>query len=222
MEITPGLLLRAYTHGLFPMAKSAESDELYWFDPPLRGVLPLEDFYVPRRLRREVRRETFTVRCDTAFALVMKACAEPASDRPTTWINDRIVELYGVLHEAGHAHSVECWQGDRLVGGLYGVSINRAFFGESMFSRVANASKVALVHLVALLRHGGFTLLDTQFTTEHLRQFGGIEIPQADYKARLAEAMNGKGIFDPSADQRAVAALLNDAGRRAKADIGNS
>ena len=202
------------------MAKSAESDELYWFDPPVRGVLPLDSFYIPRRLRREVRRATFTIRYDTAFVQVMKACAEPAGDRPTTWINARIVELYGVLYDIGHAHSVECWQDDCLVGGLYGVSINRAFFGESMFSRAANASKVALVHLVALLRHGGFTLLDTQFTTEHLRQFGGLEIPQADYKTMLAGAMGGMGIFDPAVDRRAVAALLNDAGRHMTDDVG--
>lgn len=210
MEITPGLLLRAYAHGLFPMAKSAESDELFWFDPPVRGVLPLERFHIPRRLRREVRRASFTVRYDTAFDEVLKACAEPARDRPTTWINERIVELYGTLFDIGHAHSVECWQDGQLVGGLYGVSLNRAFFGESMFSRASNASKVALVHLVALLRHGGFMLLDTQFTTEHLSQFGGIEIPQADYKVLLARAMDGDGIFDATADAQAVASLLND------------
>ncbi len=208
MEITPGLLLRAYAHGLFPMAKSAESDELYWFDPPLRGVLPLERFHIPRRLRREIRRGTFTVRYDTAFDQVLQACAEPASDRPTTWINDRIVSLYGALFEIGHAHSVECWRDDELVGGLYGVSLKRAFFGESMFSRATNSSKIALVHLVALLRYGGFMLLDTQFTTEHLRQFGGIEIPQADYKTRLAAAMEGDGIFNPAADRAAMESLL--------------
>ena len=210
MEITPGLLLRAYAHGLFPMAKSAESEELYWFDPPVRGVLPLDGFHTPRRLRREIRRATFTVRYDTDFDAVLKACAEPADDRPTTWINSRILDLYGALFDIGHAHSVECWQDDRLVGGLYGVSLKRAFFGESMFSRAANASKVALVHLVAQLRYGGFALLDTQFTTEHLRQFGGVEIPQADYKTLLANAMEGNGIFDPAADQRALASLLGD------------
>lgn len=208
MEITPGLLLRAYAHGLFPMAKSADSDELYWFDPPSRGVLPLDRFHVPRRLRRAIRQGHFTVRYDTAFEEVLTACAEPAPDRPTTWINARIVDLYGTLFDIGHAHSVECWRDDRLVGGLYGVSLKRAFFGESMFSRETNASKVALVHLVALLRHGGFALLDTQFTTEHLRQFGGVELPQADYKAMLANALIGDGVFDPAADRQAVAALL--------------
>ncbi len=208
MEITPGLLLRAYAHGLFPMAKSAESDELYWFDPPIRGVLPLEAFHIPRRLRREVRRRPFTVRFDTAFEEVLKACAEPAADRPTTWINDRIVSLYGALFEIGHAHSVECWQDDELVGGLYGVSLKRAFFGESMFSRATNASKIALVHLVAQLRYGGFRLLDTQFTTEHLRQFGGIEVPQADYKSMLADALEGDGIFNPADDAAAMDSLL--------------
>lgn len=208
MEITPGLLLRAYAHGLFPMAKSAESEELYWFDPPIRGVLPMEDFHIPRRLRREVRRGPFTIRYDTAFEQVLRACAEPAADRPTTWINDRIVSLYGALFEIGHAHSVECWQEDRLVGGLYGVSLKRAFFGESMFSRATNASKIALVHLVAQLRYGGFRLLDTQFTTEHLRQFGGIEVPQADYKSMLAHALEGDGIFNPTTDAVAIESLL--------------
>ena len=208
MEITPGLLLRAYAHGMFPMAKSAESDELYWFDPPLRGVLPLEAFHIPKRLRRDVRRQVFTVRYDTAFEQVLQACAEPAADRPTTWINDRIASLYGALFEIGHAHSVECWQGDQLVGGLYGVSLKRAFFGESMFSRATNASKVALVHLVAQLRYGGYRLLDTQFTTEHLKQFGGVEITQADYKVLLSEAMDGSGIFNPAADAAAIQSLL--------------
>ena len=209
MEITPGLLLRAYAHGMFPMAKSAESDELYWFDPPLRGVLPLEAFHIPKRLRRDVRRQVFTVRYDTAFEQVLQACAEPAADRPTTWINDRIASLYGALFEIGHAHSVECWQDDQLVGGLYGVSLKRAFFGESMFSRATNASKVALVHLVAQLRYGGYRLLDTQFTTEHLRQFGGMEITQADYKVLLGEAMDGSGIFNPAADTAAIRSLLD-------------
>ena len=209
MEITPGLLLRAYAHGMFPMAKSAESDELYWFDPPVRGVLPLEAFHIPKRLRRDVRRQVFTVRYDTAFDQVLQACAEPAADRPTTWINDRIASLYGALFEIGHAHSVECWRDDQLVGGLYGVSLKRAFFGESMFSRAANASKVALVHLVAQLRYGGYRLLDTQFTTEHLRQFGGVEITQADYKTLLSEAMDGSGIFNPAADTAAIRSLLD-------------
>ena len=209
MEITPGLLLRAYAHGLFPMAKSAESDELYWFDPPIRGVLPLDKFHIPKRLRRDIRRGVFDVRYDTAFDEVLQACAEPAADRPTTWINDRIVSLYGALFEIGHAHSVECWQDGRLVGGLYGVSLKRVFFGESMFSRATNASKIALVHLVAQLRYGGYRLLDTQFTTEHLRQFGGTEIPQAEYKTLLAAAMEGDGIFNPAADIAAIQSLLD-------------
>ncbi len=209
MEITPGLLLRAYAHGLFPMAKSADSDELYWFDPPIRGVLPLERFHIPKRLRRDIRRGVFDVRYDTAFDEVLQACAEPAADRPTTWINDRIASLYGTLFEIGHAHSVECWQDDQLVGGLYGVSLKRAFFGESMFSRATNASKIALVHLVAQLRYGGYRLLDTQFTTDHLRQFGGIEIPQADYKTLLAAAMEGDGIFNPAVDAAAMRSLLD-------------
>ena len=208
MEITPGLLLRAYAHGLFPMARSAESDELYWFDPPSRGIIPLDDFHIPRRLRRELRRGTFEVRYDTAFAQVLEACATPAADRPTTWINSRIVELYSVLFDIGHAHSVECWRDGELVGGLYGVSLKSAFFGESMFSRVTNASKVALVHLVALLRWGGFTLLDTQFTTNHLSRFGGVEVAQRRYKKMLAEALLHSARFRPEADADALTALL--------------
>ena len=210
MEITPGLLLRAYAHGLFPMARSADSDELYWFDPPSRGVIPLDTFHIPRRLRRDIRRGAFEIRYDTAFVPVLEACATPAADRPTTWINDHIVELYSVLFDIGHAHSVECWRHGELVGGLYGVSLKGAFFGESMFSRATNASKVALVHLVALLRWGGFTLLDTQFTTDHLRRFGGIEVPQRQYKRMLADALQHNARFRPEADADAVAALLAD------------
>ncbi|NBC32513.1 MAG: leucyl/phenylalanyl-tRNA--protein transferase, partial [Alphaproteobacteria bacterium] len=184
-EITPELLLRAYACGFFPMADSAESDELYWYDPPWRGVIPLDRFHVPRKLRRVVRQGRFEVRYDSAFPAVLEACAEPTEERPKTWINDGIRRLYGALADTGYAHSVECWTEGQLLGGLYGVSLRGAFFGESMFSRAADASKVALVHLVAQLRAGGFVLLDTQFMTDHLRQFGGLEISQAAYKQRL-------------------------------------
>jgi leucyl/phenylalanyl-tRNA---protein transferase len=178
--LTPELLLQAYAVGIFPMAESAEDDEVFWVDPDPRGVLPLEQFHVPKRLRRTVRQEVFEIRCDSAFEAVLRACAEPAGDRPSTWINPEILRLYSGLHRIGAAHSVEAWMGRELVGGLYGVSLAGAFFGESMFSRVTDASKVALVHLVARLRAGGYRLLDTQFVTQHLQQFGAVEISTAD------------------------------------------
>ena len=181
-EITPDLVLRAYRAGLFPMAERRDGDRLYWLDPELRGVQPLDGFHLPRRLARTVLASTFEVRCDTAFAEVMHGCAAATPDRPETWINPEIERLFGALHVMGHAHSVECWQDGTLVGGLYGVALGGAFFGESMFSTVRDASKVALVHLVARLRLGGFRLLDTQFVTEHLARFGAIEVPRAEYR----------------------------------------
>jgi leucyl/phenylalanyl-tRNA--protein transferase len=188
-RITPQLLLRAYAAGLFPMAESADSTELHWFDPPRRGVLPLDGMHVPRRLARTVKAGRFRVTADDAFAAVIAACAAPAPDRPNTWINDEIVALYTTLHRGGFAHSIECWDGDTLVGGLYGVSLGGAFFGESMFSRATDASKVALIHLVARLRAAGFVLLDTQFVTDHLARFGTIEIDRADYRRQLGTAL---------------------------------
>ena len=189
MTLTPGILLRAYAAGIFPMADSADDPELYWVDPEQRGVLPLDAFHIPHRLRRTIRSGIFEVRCNTAFTAVMQGCAEPAPDRPNTWINDEILKLYGALHLLGHAHSVETWYDGNLVGGLYGVSLGGVFCGESMFSRATDASKGALVHLVARLTLGGFTLLDTQFVTEHLRRFGAIEIPRAEYQRRLRSAL---------------------------------
>lgn len=212
-EISPELLLRAYACGYFPMADSAESSELYWYDPPWRGIIPLETFHVPRKLRRVVRQQRFDVRFDTAFDEVLTACAEPTQERPKTWINDGIRRLYKALASSGYAHSVECWQDDRLLGGLYGVSLRGAFFGESMFSREQDASKVALVHLVAQLKAGGFVLLDTQFMTDHLRQFGGLEIPQSDYKKRLMKALQSNGQFEP--EPQAVTRMLDGASLRA-------
>lgn len=194
-NIDADVLLRAYAYGVFPMAESRDDPQLYWIDPERRGVLPLEAFHLPRRLKRTVRTEPFEVRIDTAFREVMLGCAEGASDRQGTWINDRIVELYGELFARGHAHSVECWQDGRLVGGLYGVSLGSAFFGESMFSRETDASKVALVYLVARLIVGGYKLLDTQFVTAHLAQFGTIEIPRDIYRARLHMATLEKADF---------------------------
>jgi len=202
-EITPELLLRAYAAGIFPMAESAGSDELHWYDPTMRGILPLDRFHVPRSLRKTVRHSPFEVRADTAFRAVVEACGAPAPERESTWINGRIVDLYTDLHRRGFAHSVECWREDRLVGGLYGVSLGAAFFGESMFSRETDASKVALVHLVARLVAGGYTLLDTQFVTGHLTRFGAVEIPRRDYRARLARALQRTARF-PGAGGEAV------------------
>jgi leucyl/phenylalanyl-tRNA--protein transferase len=207
-EITAGLLLRAYASGYFPMAEDADAEELFWFDPPKRGVIPLDRPRVPRRLRRTVRRNVFEVSFDRDFQAVIEACAEPTADRPKTWINRDIVRLYCELAEAGFAHSVECRHQGRLAGGLYGVSLGGAFFGESMFSRVTDASKVAMVHLLAELRRGGFRLLDTQFVTDHLRQFGGTEIGKADYRRRLERAIGIEARFGPAPDAAAVEALL--------------
>lgn len=196
-HITPDLLLRAYASGLFPMADSADDPELFWVEPELRGVLPLDGFHVPRRLQRTIRQSPFEIRVNTAFDQVVACCAESVANRPSTWINSTIAELYGSLHRLGHAHSVEAWQGEQLVGGLYGVSLRRAFFGESMFSRATDASKICLVHLVERLRTRGFVLLDTQFSTEHLQRFGVIDVPREDYAVMLARALEGEDIaFD--------------------------
>jgi len=198
VKLTAELLLQAYAAGIFPMAESADDPELYWVDPRRRGILPLDAFHVARRLRRVVRRQIFEIRCDSAFEDVIRACAEANEKRPNTWINDEIVRLYAALFARGAAHSVECWRVGELVGGLYGVSLGAAFFGESMFSRESEASKVALVHLVARLRLGGFRLLDTQFLTPHLAQFGGIEISRRHYHRLLAAALSYCAVF-PSA-----------------------
>ncbi|WP_322988075.1 MULTISPECIES: leucyl/phenylalanyl-tRNA--protein transferase [unclassified Hoeflea] len=192
--ITPDLLLQAYASGLFPMADSADDPELFWVEPEIRGVLPLDKFHVPRRLARTVRQAPYQIRFDTDFDGVLAACAAYADNRPSTWINSTIAELYSSLHRLGHAHSVEAWLDGELVGGLYGVSLRRAFFGESMFTRATDASKICLVHLVERLRERGFILLDTQFTTEHLKRFGAIDIPRDDYADLLAEALEGDNI----------------------------
>ncbi|MGO8023043.1 leucyl/phenylalanyl-tRNA--protein transferase [Rhizobium leguminosarum] len=187
--ITPDILLRAYSIGLFPMAESADDPEIFWVEPELRGVLPFDHFHVSKSLAKTVRKKPFEIRFDHAFDEVIAACAEETSGRPSTWINRTIRSLYSTLFDMGHAHTVEAWEGDELVGGLYGVSLGSAFFGESMFSRRTDASKICLVHLVDRLRERGFTLLDTQFTTEHLKTFGAIDVPKADYAAMLATAM---------------------------------
>jgi leucyl/phenylalanyl-tRNA--protein transferase len=188
-HITPDILLRAYAEGIFPMAERREDTELFWVSPERRGVIPLDAFHVPARLARTVRGDRFRVTSDLAFVDVMKACAAPAPGREQSWINAEILRLYTALHASGHAHSLESWRDGKLVGGLYGVQLGAAFFGESMFSRETDASKVALVHLVARLIDGGFQLLDTQFITAHLSRFGTIEIPRREYLARLKRAI---------------------------------
>lgn len=207
-QLTPEIVLRAYAAGIFPMAESRDDAKLYWIDPETRGVLPLERFHLPRRLRRTLKANRYRVGVDTAFEEVLRACAEPTRKRPNTWINEEIVRLYSGLHEMGHAHSVECREEGALVGGLYGVALGAAFFGESMFNRRTDASKVALVHLVARLRKGGFKLLDTQFVTPHLRQFGAVDISRAEYHRRLAEALKTQATFYSELDEAELSAFL--------------
>ncbi|WP_421398257.1 leucyl/phenylalanyl-tRNA--protein transferase [Agrobacterium fabrum] len=189
-DITVDILLRAYSAGLFPMADSADDPELFWVEPEIRGIIPLDDFHISKSLAKAMRKKPFAIRFNTAFEAVMAGCAAEAADRPSTWINATIRRLYTELHQIGHAHSVEAWEGDELVGGLYGVSLGAAFFGESMFSRRTNASKICLVHLVERLNAKGFVLLDTQFTTEHLKTFGAIDVPKLDYARMLDLAVN--------------------------------
>jgi leucyl/phenylalanyl-tRNA--protein transferase len=186
IDITPELVLRAYRHGLFPMGETRSGGRLYWLDPEQRGILPLDRFHLPRRLLRTVLSDAFSVSVDTDFPATIGGCATAAPGREDTWISPEIESLFVALHRLGYAHSVECRQDGELVGGLYGVALGGVFFGESMFSMVRDASKVALVHLVARLRLGGFHLLDTQFVTAHLSQFGAEEIPRQDYRRRLA------------------------------------
>lgn len=193
-ELTPEMLLRAYSIGLFPMADSADDPELFWVEPEVRGIIPLNAFHVSKSLAKTIRHKPFDIRVNTAFEEVMAHCAEAVSGRPTTWINQRIKSLYAALHRMGHAHSVEAWEGDTLVGGLYGVSLGAAFFGESMFSRRTDASKICLVALVERLKEKGFRLLDTQFTTEHLKSFGAIDLPKAEYEVLLAGAIGSPDI----------------------------
>ncbi|HMN88100.1 MAG TPA: leucyl/phenylalanyl-tRNA--protein transferase [Bauldia sp.] len=195
LEITPEVLLKAYAVGIFPMAESADDPGLYWIEPEARGIIPLDAFHLPRRLARTVAVGTFEVRIDFDFDAVIAGCAGPVEGRPKTWINDRIRRLYGELFRVGHCHTVETWRDGRLVGGLYGVRLGAAFFGESMFSRERDASKVALVHLVARLKAGGFRLLDTQFTTKHLKQFGAIDVDRRVYQRMLEAAIAGEADF---------------------------
>ena len=194
-KITPAILLQAYAIGLFPMAESADDPSIHWVEPNLRGIIPLNSFHASTKLTRLAKSNTFEARFNHNFNAVLDACAASTPDRPSTWINARIKSLYTALHSQGHAHSVEIYQHNQLVGGLYGVSLGGAFFGESMFHTATNASKIALVHLVARLKVQGFTLLDTQFITEHLKQFGAIEILAEQYRILLDEALQIKADF---------------------------
>jgi leucyl/phenylalanyl-tRNA---protein transferase len=191
IEITPQVLLKAYACGIFPMAESAEDNALYWIEPERRGILPLDRMHVPKRLARTIRSGGFEVKIDHDFEGVIEGCAAPRSGRRSTWINGRIRSLYRELFALGHCHTVEVWQDGELAGGLYGVHLGRAFFGESMFSRARDASKIALVYLVARLKYGGFTLLDTQFVTGHLARFGAVEVSREEFQRFLEAALAG-------------------------------
>jgi leucyl/phenylalanyl-tRNA--protein transferase len=193
--ISVAALIQAYSYGVFPMAEARDDPDIMWIDPEWRGILPLESFHVPKRLARTIRSTQFTVTADSAFDKVIEACAKPGRGRAKTWINDVIERSYIEMHRQGHAHSVEVYNGGALVGGLYGVSIGAAFFGESMFSTERDASKIALAHLVARLKAGKYKLLDTQFVTEHLSQFGAIEIPRGQYHDRLRPAVDARANF---------------------------
>ena len=202
VEITPEVLLKAYACGIFPMAENADDPALFWIDPPKRGIIPLDAFHIPSRLARTVRNTPLSVVCNHDFDAVIEGCAAPGPKRARTWINARIRALYAGLYRIGHCHTVEVHDGARLVGGLYGVSLGRAFFGESMFHVERDASKIALVHLVARLKAAGYRLLDTQFLTDHLKLFGAVEVPQPRYHRMLAAALKdepGKDAFTPDA-----------------------
>lgn len=189
-------LLACYRRGVFPMGDARDDPNLFLVDPDMRGILPLEAFHIPKRLQRRIKQEPFRVTADTAFSRVMEMCAESADGRETTWINSTILNLYSALHREGYAHSIECWDDSgQLVGGLYGVSLGGVFFGESMFSRATDASKIALAYLVARLIEGGYVLLDAQFHNPHLEQFGLVELPRADFKRRLKVALEVEADF---------------------------
>jgi leucyl/phenylalanyl-tRNA---protein transferase len=206
--ITPQILLKAYAAGIFPMAESAEDNALYWIEPEERGVIPLDGLRISRSLNKRVRQQAFEVRIDSAFAKVIEACAAKTPDRKTTWINSRIRSLYGQLHKLGCCHSVECWKDGRLAGGLYGVRIGAAFFGESMFSRETDASKVALVHLVARLNAGGYTLLDAQFVNPHLVSLGAVSVAKAEYLKLLEPALAADADFFAFGDDQEPGKVL--------------
>ncbi len=208
-KLTPELMLRAYATGIFPMAESRSDPNIFWVDPQVRGVMPLDSFHIPRRLKKTIR-SGFDVRLDTAFADVLRLCGEDENIRPETWINGAIENAVLELFEMGFAHSIETWKDGKLVGGLYGIALGGAFFGESMFARDRDASKVALVHLVARLRLGGFTLLDVQFITDHLRQFGAVEVPARTYLEDLNQALKVQGAFLGEAGPEEVSGALEE------------
>ena len=212
--ITPKILLQAYAVGIFPMAETAEDNALYWVEPEERGIIPLQGLRISHSLRKQVRRQSFEIRIDSAFSDVIEACAAKTKNRKLTWINTRIRTLYNQLHEMDHCHSVECWRDGKLVGGLYGVKIGAAFFGESMFSRETDASKVALVHLVARLNAGGFQLLDAQFMNPHLKTLGAIAMSKADYKALLPSAIVAPADFNRFKEDNDPARVLELASPR--------
>jgi leucyl/phenylalanyl-tRNA---protein transferase len=201
LDLTPEVLLKAYACGIFPMAENADDPALYWIEPEKRGIIPLDTFHIPSRLARTVRTTSFTVLCDRDFSAVIDGCAAPGPKRARTWINARIRQLYGALFEIGHCHTVEVYDGAVLVGGLYGISLGRAFFGESMFHLARDASKIALVHLVGRLRAGGYLLLDSQFLTDHLKSFGAVEVPRGRYHRMLTAALKDEAgdAFAPQA-----------------------
>ena len=195
VELTPELILRAYQAGIFPMAEDATSDDLFWVSPQLRGIIPLDNFHISTSLRKTVKTHPYSVKVDTDFAATIEGCATAGTDRDSTWINPAIRKLYGELYRRGFVHTVEVWDDSDLVGGLYGLALGAAFFGESMFHRKTDASKIALAHLVERLNAGGFRLLDTQFVTDHLRSLGGIEIPRTVYEVQLAAALARRADF---------------------------
>ncbi len=208
-DLTPDMLLKAYAVGVFPMAEDRNDTELFWVDPRMRGIILLDEFHVPRRLRRTIRQGAFEVTFDTEFEAIIEGCAEATGNRPRTWINDRIIELYSTLYHMGHAHSIECWRNGKLAGGLYGVSLGGIFFGESMFSRDTDASKVALVYLAAALKLGAYNFIDTQFITKHLAGFGAKEIPRSEYRILLSDALATRATFVRDIDPDYVTSTLS-------------
>jgi leucyl/phenylalanyl-tRNA--protein transferase len=219
IEITPQVLLKAYACGIFPMAESAEDNALYWIEPERRGILPLDRVHIPKRLARTIRQGGFEVKVDENFEAVIEGCAAPRSGRRSTWINGRIRSLYRDLFALGHCHTVEVWQDGELTGGLYGVHLGRAFFGESMFSKARDASKIALVYLIARLKYGGFTLLDTQFVTGHLARFGAIEVSREEFQRFLEAALAG-GLVAQGSGMGASAAGFGGLGARGASAVG--
>ena len=209
-EITPQVLLKAYACGIFPMAETADDPDIFWVEPDMRGILPLDRFHISKSLKKTMRNTTMKVFMDRNFSAIMDACAQTSSSRKETWINARIKSLYCQLHEMGFANSVEVYQGNELVGGLYGVRLGKAFFGESMFSRKTDASKIALVHLIAQMKKSGFILLDTQFTTPHLRRFGVVEIPKDEYQILLHNALDGEAKFNLIGYQESDGGAMSD------------